>query len=368
MKRNKITILASNDIATDQRMLRICTSLCKSNFEVEIVGRKLKNSFELDKKVYFQTRLKLFFNRGVLFYLELNIRFILYLFKVKPDIVYSVDADTAIAAIAYKKICKKKLIFDAHELFSEVPELEAKDLKKRIWKIVEKLVILNSELRITVSASIAKYYESLYKMKFDVIRNFPIKIANNENIDYSETDKYILYQGALNKGRCIEQLLKISAHTQIKVKIAGEGDLSNELRIFAQKLKLNVDEIFLGKLKPEDLQKITRKAWLGFNMLENNSLSYYYSLSNKTFDYILAEIPQLMSDFPEYEAINNQFGFGITMQPKEEKMIEVLSNLNENQNLYLSLKNNTKQISELFTWETEETELIKIVKNLFKNI
>lgn len=365
MKKNKILILVSNDIATDQRMNRICKSLYNSAFEVEIVGRKLQNSMDLMEFDYKQKRFKMIFNKGVLFYIMLNLKYFFYLVKIKPDAVYAVDADTSIAAVFYKIIFKSKMIFDAHELFSEVPELNGRNFKKKIWKIVEKSAISISDLRITVSDSISSYFEKLYNKKFIVIRNLPTK---KQYTQIENPEKFIIYQGALNKGRCIEQLLKISAKTGINVKIVGEGDLSEYLRKFAKKLNLEVEKIFLGKLKPQELTLLTQKAWLGFNLLQKCSLSYYFSLSNKTFDYVQAGIPQIMSDFPEYLNLNNIFNFGITSSLNEDEIEKTILKLMNDENFYNSLKKGTIKASEQLIWENEEFKLIENLKNLFKNI
>lgn len=365
MKKNKISILVSNDIATDQRMHRICKSLVGCGFEIEIAGRKLHNSGDLPIEDFKQFRHKLFFKQGPFFYLELNIRHFLFLLKYMPDGIYAVDADTAIAACFYSKLFGKKVIFDAHELFSEVPELEGRYFVKKVWKFIEKLIIKNSDLRITVSQSVATYFEKLYNQKFEVIRNLPLKKEKSET---ENLDKYIIYQGALNKGRCIEQLINATALTQIDVKIAGEGDLSFKLRKLVKKLKLTDKIKFLGNVKPENLHEITSKAWLGFNVLENCGLSYFFSLSNKTFDYIQAGIPQLMPDFPEYLSLNEKYNFGLTIESNVEKIAETIIKLYNDEKLYNSLQNGAAKESEVLIWENEEAKLAEIVKNLFENI
>ncbi|NUM31577.1 MAG: glycosyltransferase [Bacteroidetes bacterium] len=364
MKKNKISILVSNDITTDQRMYRICQTLYNCGFEIEIAGRKLQNSSQLNFESYKQIRHNLLFVKGPLFYLELNIRHFLFLLKSKPQAAYSVDADTALSAYFYCKIANSKLIYDSHELFSEVPELENRYLVKNIWKFIEKLIINNSDLRITVSQSIAKYYEKLYNHKFYVIRNVPLKKEKSKSEIH---EKYIIYQGALNKGRCIEKLIQAVENIDIKVKIAGDGDLNNNLRKLAKKLKVEEKVEFLGKLNPHSLQLITNNAWLGFNMLENCSLSYYYSLSNKTFDYLQAQIPQLISGFPEYVSLNEEYKFGLIIENNLSTIAKTIELLLSDQKLYEQLKIGAEEASKNLIWENEEYKLTEIVKNLFKN-
>lgn len=71
----RIIFLVSNDLVTDNRMHRICTSLAANNFSVELLGRQLEHSKSIGQTKFLPTRLKLIFNKGFLFYAELNILF-----------------------------------------------------------------------------------------------------------------------------------------------------------------------------------------------------------------------------------------------------------------------------------------------------
>jgi glycosyltransferase involved in cell wall biosynthesis len=357
---NKITVTVSNDIVTDQRMERICSSLAGMGFEVEIVGRRLPNSLPLGVKEYQQSRLKLAFKKGPLFYAALNIRLLFYLLATKPDTIYTVDADTALAGLLAKKLLRTKLIFDAHELFSEVPELQNRGIIKRIWQWIEKLLILKSDVRITVSEGVANYYTNKYNKPFEVIRNIS---RTKTHLISNAAEKYILYQGALNEGRGLEQLIEAASHLDIKVKIAGDGDISETLKKLA-----NYNVEFLGKLVPDELEKVTTNAWLGYNLLEKRSLSYYYSLSNKTFDYMQAGIPQLIPDFPEYQKLNKEWNFGVIVGLSSEEIVKTVRQLLEDQNLYSLLKVNAEKAGRVLTWENEEEKLTEIFDNFSRGL
>lgn len=356
----KIIVTVSNDIVTDQRMDRICSSLVEMGFEVEIVGRKLPGSFPLGVKGYKQSRLKLLFKKGPLFYAALNLRLLFYLLAAKPDIIYSVDADTALAGVWTKKLIKSKLIFDAHELFSEVPELQNRGLIKRIWQWIEKRIILKSDVRLTVSESVANNYSSKYTKPFVVIRNIS---RSKTHIAANPSEKYILYQGALNEGRGLEQLIEAGKRLDIKIKIAGDGDIAEKLK---QTAHSNVE--FLGKLMPEELEQITTNAWLGYNLLDNKSLSYYYSLSNKTFDYIQAGIPQLIPDFPEYQKLNQEWNFGVIVGLSPDEIVKAVKQLMEDDNFYNLLKANAEKAGRVLNWEREEGKLEEIFDNFTRGL
>ena len=57
----KIIFCVTNDLSTDQRMIRICTSLATHNYEVELVGRRLPDSLVLDEKCFTQKRFLSYF-------------------------------------------------------------------------------------------------------------------------------------------------------------------------------------------------------------------------------------------------------------------------------------------------------------------
>lgn len=126
-----IISVVSNDIATDNRIHKIAVSLKESGYDVEIVGRRLKDSLPLIERPYYTKRFSLLFNRGPLFYINLNIRMFVYLLGFKGKIILSNDLDTLLACYFASVVRSKKLIFDSHELFSEVPELVNRPATKK---------------------------------------------------------------------------------------------------------------------------------------------------------------------------------------------------------------------------------------------
>jgi len=359
----KIIITVSNDIVTDQRMARIAHSLHKIGFQVEIIGRKMKNSMELEEKSYQQTRLHLWFDHGILFYAELNIRFFIFLLLHKADAIYAVDADTGLAALLVKKLKGIKMIFDAHELFSEVPEVTHRKFIKRIWQRIERWVIYTADRHITVSHSIAKHYHILYGKPFHVLRNVPEPYLVHQDVS---DPRIILYQGALNKGRGLEELIKAIAELDMVIHLAGEGDITHELKALAVAHHVEDKVFFLGKVSPFNLKKETAKAWIGYNLLENDGLSYFYSLSNKTFDYMMAGLPQLIPPFPEYELLNKDWKFGIITKLDKDAIVAAIERLKSEPVLYQELKAGAINASKSLNWHEEALKLKEIITDLLR--
>lgn len=344
-------------------MIRICNTLANEGYKVSLLGRIRKNSPLLPKRKFEQIRFKLPFEKGPLFYLFLNIRFIIYLALKKIDILNACDADTLLTAYFLKLFKKFKLVYDAHEYFTEVPELENREHIKYIWKQIESLGIKKSDAAYTVSERLAKILER--DTCFEVIKNVPLIKEKPRQLEFKNRlrNPFILYQGALNTGRGLYQLIDACQKLNIMVKLVGAGDLDTSLRNYVQEKGFSNVE-FTGRLKPEELHNLTRKAFLGYNLLEARSKSYYYSLSNKFFDYMQAGLPSLNSDFPEYNAILQKYKCGSCINLETHAIVTEISNYLENESYYLNRCKNSILAAEEFCWEKEKPRLLKIYSKL----
>jgi glycosyltransferase involved in cell wall biosynthesis len=360
----RIIFCVTNDISFDQRMQRICRSLSTSGYDVTLVGRTLDSSVPLMPELFSQHRLKCFFNKGKAFYIEYNLRLFCWLLFQQFDAVCAIDLDTILPALFTAKLKRKKLVYDAHEYFPEVPEVTNRPLVKKVWQWVEKFALPKTNAAYTVSQSIADEFKKLYSVNVDVIRN----ISLMETLpDAQKEQATILYQGALNEGRGLHQLLESVKDLDAKIWIAGDGDITDELKAFAAQIGVQHKVVFYGKSQPNELKKLTSKATIGFNVLEEKGKSYYYSLSNKTFDYIHAGVPQLMSNFPEMLKLNEQFEIGIIVKECTPNAIALAINrLLQNANFYETLCRNCLQAKQELNWQAEEKKLLNIYEQLFR--
>jgi glycosyltransferase involved in cell wall biosynthesis len=297
-----------------------------------------------------------------LFYLEFNMRLFLYLLFKKTDAYSAVDLDTLVACTFLSKIRSKKLVFDAHEYFEEVPEVTNRPFTKKVWQLVAKWFIPQADLAYTVNRALADIFSKKYHRVFEVIRSVPYPSGDIRH--QPREPKVILYQGALNKGRGLAQLIAAMQHIDAECWIVGEGDLSGELRRLADELNLKRKVKFWGYVQPDELKHITVKAYIGYNVMENVGLSYYYSLANKYFDYIQAEVPQVCSPFPEYEHINQKFVVAVLCNCEVEEITNTINSLLSHDDHYAKLQAECKRAKRVFNWEDEDEKL----KSMYQNV
>lgn len=366
--KKSILITVTNDLNNDQRMQRIAETLQTAGYSVLLLGRNKRNSKALNPHVFDQKRLSCFFESGKLFYLEYNLR--LFVFSLFHSFVihYAVDLDTLLPLSTTAILKGKKLCFDAHEYFTEVPEVTNRPITKKIWDWVARFGIPKSDLNITVGPALADQLQHHYRSKFEVVRNVPK--LKNAKYDWPDIlpfpeQKFLLYQGALNKGRGIEQLLEVMQQVDYPLVIAGEGDLSKDLRRMAKDLKVESKVYFLGMLSPLDLDEVTQHAYLGFNLLEHLGESYYYSLANKFFDYIQAQVPCITMDFPEYRAINDKFNVAVLISNlTKENILNAIDTFAENPEYYVELQSNAKLAAVHYNWNEEAQHLLSLINGI----
>lgn len=353
----KIIFCLTNDIHFDRRIQRSASALSES-YEVEIVARKIFDQGYENKK-FNSLRIKCLFNSGFLFYMEFNIRLLLILLFKKSEIIVAVDYDTIFPVRIACKLKRSKFVFDAHEYFEESIEICNRPRIQKFWKWIGKVNVPDADLIYTVSKSIANEYHNLFKKEVSYIRNVPYYQFHDKD-DTTTDKKVILYQGVLNKGRKLELLIDASAYlsSEFEIWILGEGDLSLALKDRANNMCSDCKIIFHSWVQPEDLYNYTKKAFLAYNLLDNFSKSYYFSLANKFFDYLQAGVPSLNSAFPEYSQLNEEYECCYIQDIGDSKeLADYIKKIVMDHHKYEKLKANSLIAAKSLCWENESQKL-----------
>jgi len=360
-KTKKIIVSVTNDLVADNRVHKVCTSLEKMGFSVLLIGRLLPNSLEVSRS-YATKRMRLFFKKGACFYAEFNLRLFLFLLFKKADILLANDLDTLTANYLVSKLKGITLVYDSHEYFTEVPELIQRPRVKRIWEGLERKMLPNIHYCYTVCNSIANIYNQKYQTSFKVVRNIPLQKNRTQAISVDSEEKTILYQGALNIGRGLEQAIQAMHFIEAKLIIAGDGDIKQQLENLVKKEALEAKVQFTGRLPIDELAKLTPMANLGLSIEEDLGLNYRFALPNKLFDYIHAGVPVVVSNLPEMKAIVEAYAIGaiaLSHQPKE--LAKTINEALLNPSKRKIWKENLQTAAEELRWENEE----KVLQHLF---
>jgi glycosyltransferase involved in cell wall biosynthesis len=372
--KKKIIVSVINDLATDQRVHKTCLLLINCGADVLLVGRKLKNSLPLIDRPYQIKRMNLFFTKGPFFYIEYQIRLFFLLMFCDTEVFFSNDLDTLLPNYIVAKVKGKSIVYDSHEYFTEVPELQNSPIKKGIWKSIEKYIVPKLNHCITINDSIAELYRNEYKNNWLVVRNVPQKYNFNIKKSRQELnmplDKFIfILQGSgINIDRGAEEAVEAMQWTDAVLYIIGSGDVFPIIKSKILELKLEKKVKIIDKIPFHELMHYTSNCNMGLTLDKDTNINYKLSLPNKIFDYIQAGIPVLGTNLIEYKKIVDKYQIGemldeFSSKNLSDKMNEVI--LNELH--YTILRANAVKASIELTWENETKELEFLIKSLLKS-
>jgi glycosyltransferase involved in cell wall biosynthesis len=372
----KVILSVTNDLFCDQRVEKTAETLAAMGCDVLLVGRCYRNSPSPSSGNYSVKRLHLFFRKGALFYAEFNLRLFLFLLFQKCDILVSNDLDTLLPNLLISKLRRKKLVYDSHEYFCGILEIQNRPRIKKIWQKIEKFCFPKLNNIITVSQSIAEQYGKEYGKNVTVVRNIP-RLLQTEYIHTRKSlqlpeDKFIIIlQGnAIHKGRGGEEM--IEAMTKIDnalLLVIGQGDVILEMKQMAKTLQIEERILFINRVAPQLLRNYTHLADLGVSFDQNLSLNHYFSLPNKIFEYIHAEVPVLTSNLPERKRIVEQYQVGIVIDNFSPTIIaKEINKLIENKEIIDTYKKNCREAAQVLNWENEEKLIQKIYQPLISSI
>ena len=366
--KKRIILVVTNDLEGDQRLHKMASSLQKQGWEPILIGRILPDSKPL-YRTYKVLRKKFLFSKGPIFYACFNIRIFIHLFFARADLFVANDLDTLSGVWCASRMRRIPMVYDSHEYFTEVPELVDRKMVKRIWKYIEKTIQPRLQNVITVNESIAEIFRVEYGQEVTVIKNLPImshpEIKPGHLPKYFKGKPIIIYQGAVNVGRGIEEMVRaMGILVEFNLLIVGGGDKLSEIEGLVKSEGLDDRVYFTGRVPFDSIAWYTSQAKIGISLEQDIGLNYRLALPNKLFDYMQAGIPVLASNLPEIRRVVEETGFGIVISDFSPASIaEEIRKIILVEDLYQSLKSRAIQSISLYSWEGQEDVLFQHYRN-----
>ena len=291
--------------------------------------------------------------------------------SLRPEVVHCHDTPALLAGVIITRILRAKLIYDAHELESR------KNGQSRwislLTLYVEKLSWRSIHHLISVSPSILDWYQmKLGPKPSTLVLNSPHLGTENsgaENADIQQPgyfrhkfnipadSKIFLYLGLLVPGRGIDMLLQVFSSRQINSHIVfmGRGIMSSSIDQAAS----HNSRIHLHPAVPHhQVVAVSREADYGLCFVENISLSDYYCLPNKLFEYAFAGVPVLASNFPDMARLVREHGLGDCFDPELDALTAAI--LRTENNSFVPTMTNLSHLS----WQTQARRLQTVYASL----
>lgn len=364
----KIIFTVTNDLSYDQRMQRICTTLATNGFDVTLVGRRLPASTPLPAQPFQQKRLYCLFKKGPLFYAEYNLRLFAWLLFARVDTICAIDLDTILPCWLVSVLRGKKRVYDAHELFTEMKEIATRPAVLKAWMAIERFSVPKFPQGYTVNDSLVQELHRRYGVRYGVVRNLPVLRVPFQDLatayhDARQND-LVIYQGAVNEGRSFETLIPAMKEVQGRLLVCGKGNFFDQTKELVQR-NLVSDKVELrGYVPPAELAALTPRARVAVMLFEATGMNQFHSLSNRFFDYIMAGVPQVCVNYPEYKAINDRFEIALMIDDTQPATIAAAINrLLQDDQLHQRLHQNCLKAREILNWQQEEKKLLEFYQN-----
>jgi glycosyltransferase involved in cell wall biosynthesis len=378
--------LSHTDVRSDSRILKELRSLVDiENASVKAIGVESNNQGFNDVRYFGATveTINLYTKRFS--WLPMTVRHLINFFELtsilffrglryKPAVVHCHDTLVLPAGVLIKTFTKCKLIYDAHELESN-KNGQSQSLSKVIL-FVERLCWARIDLFISVSNSILEWYRhSLGHKECLLILNSPeidvskydvsTKIRKSEKYfhdlyDIQDGALIFVYLGIFDKGRGIEISLDAfaSSNDDAHLVLIGYGDLSGYIQHYCD-LYTNIH--IHKPVSHNHVVELVASADIGLCLVENVSLSDYYCLPNKLFEYCFAGLHILGSDFPEIKKVIEDYKVGICCAPESKKVADAI------QFLINHRPSNVKIDFSSLSWNAQSKRLISGYSKLINN-
>jgi glycosyltransferase involved in cell wall biosynthesis len=294
--------------------------------------------------------------------------------RLRAHVYHAHDLVTLPVAWAAGRCRGAKVVYDAHELFTEIGRLGR--VPRAVFRVMETLLIGRADAVMTVNDSIAAELARRYSVPRPVVlRNCPRTPGHLPDRTQSPLREraavpagvpLVLYQGMFMAHRGLDMLIRATSRlARAHVVFMGWGPLLQDLRALAVVEGVQDRVHFLEGVPLAELLEVTAGADVGVIPYRNVGLNNYYTSPNKLFEYCAAGVPIACSHFPELVQVVERLGLGRTFDPESPASIaQAVDALVEDPPALAKARAAVASAAAEFTWEREKLKLLAVYEGL----
>ena len=313
-----------------------------------------------------------------------NLNMLLYYGAIVPEAVRH-RADVYIGhdlvglrpAYLAARLTGASLAYDSRELWTERTRgVPYHSWQKALVTWEEKMLARRCDLVIVVSQSVARILAERYEIPEPLVipnvQPWVEAVPSPEiraQLNGGTGKRVVIFVGFLSPGRGVEQVVEAAQYLNedMVVSIVGDGILRSELEMRVKQENLQERVRFIGWVVPDQLPIYIASADLGISpMSPNASLNNYYSLDNKSFQYIMAGIPLVVNDQPEKRRLVEKYRIGAVFDEKDPKDIaRAITQLVSDPLEYEEMRARCRKAArEELNWGVVSQELVSAIEKL----
>ncbi|WPO92045.1 glycosyltransferase [Chryseobacterium sp. HR92] len=294
--------------------------------------------------------------------------------ELNADVFHLHDPELLLIAKKLKKL-NKKVIFDSHEdtvntiLVSPYLKSPVSNMISILYENFERYTCKKIDGVIGATPHIENYFKKFAKQT-ENINNYPIlSDKKQEQILWDQKLNEVCYVGSIDDTRGIKDLMNSLELTksQAKLNLAGMySSITLEKEIKEHKDYHLVNDF--GYVNSEEVENIYNRSLAGVVTLHPIP-TFLVSLPIKMFEYMVAGIPFIASDFPYWRSLLKGCECCIFVNPQKPK--EIADAID-----YLMLHKETakqmgeagrKLVFENFSWESQSEKLLTFYQKVLSN-
>ena len=371
----RVCMTVFTDLRFDYRVYREARILADAGYEVTVVGITFKGGPCLEGwegikvlRIPLRKRSSLKLQYGAFW-----LRLFFWLRKIKAHVFHAHDLDALLPTFFAAKMHRAKLVYDSHEYWTEMATVVSRRIIRSIWRTMERLLIRGVDRTITVSPSIAEALSEQYALRnLSVLRNIPYYRRPEESskirslLQIPEERKILLYQGGMLFGNGLENTIDAMKHINGAVLVLlGDGPMEGALKEKVRSEELSDCVKFLPRVPFQELHSYTCSAHIGLCAIKGTGKSFYFSSPNKLFEYLMAGLPVIASDFPEMRKVVLGAKVGLVVDPEDIDALRwAMTELLNNEERHARCRRRCLAVAQKYCWEKEAPKLVALYKEL----
>lgn len=292
-----------------------------------------------------------------------------------PDVIHIHDHVALTGAKLLKEVTGVPIVWDAHEIYEDLAGIA--DARAVVNPQVISEFTPFVDHFVTINESIAEFYSDKYEnlddatilpnsRRHELVPDYDGRLHDAAGIP--RTQKVLLFQGGFSNHRGIPAVLEAAAllPSGWTVVFMGWGALADQIADHDQEVDGDgVRRIVVVPGAPNDeLLRWTAGATVGIIPYEDKGLNHLYCTPNKLWEYPLAGVPIIGTDFPEMAKVITGHGVGWVIPQKftAKDIVQVVDSLSDEG--LSAAREQSAQFVQNDNWTIHEQRLVDLYRRI----
>ena len=368
----RVLMLLSNAFRPDARVYKEARTLLKAGFEVSIIAwdreQRYPEKEDIDRIKIIRTGPKA---EGKKYFIMDVRKFWKNAEKIAEnmgfDVIHAHDFDTLPAGAKIKKKSGAKLVFDTHEIYSDMIRIDVPSFVAKLVQRAEDHYLRDVDRVIVVNGYQKRFYMKRVGNRITVIMNAqdPVPVSEEEIRKIRtklgiEGYLSLIYIGALEEKRFVKEFANFADTVEgVKIIIGGYGNCESYIEDVSKR-KRNL--LYLGYVPPDMAISYMMAADILVAMYKEVQLG---RVVTKFFDGVSAGKPLIVADNGELTAeLVKRYKMGVIVKYDINSFMEAVEKLKKNPEKIREMGDNAAKLRKIYSWKTMETRLIRTYRKL----